>query len=92
MTDLMRALYEFTEEQRLEKHFLRKEYEEYHRAAYRKFDEIVAEYPQVHKKLNDMVSDLNACSSYEYEAAFQVGFLLRGELGRIQNGYSSLFL
>ena len=31
-------------------------------------------------------------SAYEQEAAFQVGFLLRGELGRIQSGYSSLFL
>ena len=69
----------------------KQEYEEHQRAAYRKFDEIVAEYPQVHKKLNDMVSDLNASSSYEYEAAFQVGFLLRGELTRLQRSYEGLF-
>ena len=92
MTDLMRALYNFTEEQNLEKYFLGKEYNNYQWAIKQKMEEIRTEYPQVRKKLNDLLSELNASYSCEYEAAFQVGFLLRGELSRIQNGYSSLFL
>ena len=92
MTDLMRALYNFTEEQNLEKCFLDEEYSKYRASAYQRFEKITAEYPQLTGPLDDLVSDLNACCACEQEAAFQVGFLLRGELGRIQNGYSSLFL
>ena len=92
MTDLMRALYIFTEEQNLEKSFLDREYTKYRASAYQRFEKLTAEYPQLMRPLDDLVSDLNACCAYEQEAAFQVGFLLRGELGRIQSGYSSLFL
>ena len=92
MTDIMRALYNFTEEQNLEKSFLDREYTKYRASAYQRFEKLTAEYPQLMRPLDDLVSDLNACCAYEQEAAFQVGFLLRGELGRIQSGYSSLFL
>ena len=92
MTDLMRALYNFTEEQNLEKSFLDREYTKYRASAYQRFEKLTAENPQLMRPLDDLVSDLNACCAYEQEAAFQVGFLLRGELGRIQSGYSSLFL
>lgn len=92
MTELMRALYNFTEEQNLEKSFLDREYNKYRASAYQRFEKITTEYPQLLGSLDDLVSDLNVCCGYEQEAAFQMGFLLRGELSRIQKGYSSLFL
>ena len=91
MTDLMRALYIFAEERELEKYFLGKEYSNYQWAIKQKMEEIRMEYPQVRKKLNDLLSELNASYSCEYEAAFQVGFLLRGELTRLQRSYEGLF-
>ena len=69
MTDLMRALYNFTEEQNLEKSFLDREYTKYRASAYQRFEKLTAEYPQLMRPLDDLVSDLNACCAYEQEAA-----------------------
>ena len=91
MTDLMRTLYEFAEEQDLGKTFLDKEHSKYKKSAYSRFEKIVEEYPQLLRPLDDFISDLNACYSFEQEAAFQVGFLLYGELTRLQRSYEGLF-
>ena len=87
MTDLMKVLYEFAEEQDLGKNFLDEEHSKYKESAYRRFEKIVEEYPQLLRPLDDFISDLNARHFYEQEAAFQVGFLLYGELTRLQKAY-----
>ena len=87
MTDLMGTLYEFAEEQDLGKNFLDEEHSKYKESAYRRFEKIVEEYPQLLRPLDDFISDLNARHSFEQEAVFQVGFLLYGELTRLQEAY-----
>ena len=92
MTDLMRTLYEYAQEQDIEKRFLDKEHSKYKGSAYKKFEKITEEYPQLVHPLDDLISDLNASGSCEHEAAFQMGFWLHGELIRLQKAYnSSLF-
>ena len=87
MIELMKALYAFAEEQNLGKNFLDEEHSKYKESAYRRFEKIVEEYPQLLQPLDDFISDLNARHSFEQEAAFQVGFLLYGELTRLQDAY-----
>ena len=82
MTDLMKALYEFAEEKNLGKSFLNEEHSKYKESAYRRFEKIVEEYPQLLQPLDDFISDLNARHFYEQEAAFQASLALCRELNR----------
>ena len=90
MKSIMRVLYQFVEEQNIEKNYLDSEHEKYQEAAYNQFEKIVKEYPQLLEPLDQFVSDLRVCQSYEQEALFQVGFLLYGELSRLLQSYSNI--
>ena len=65
MKSIMRVLYQFVEEQNIEKNYLDSEHEKYQEAAYNQFEKIVKEYPQLLEPLDQFVSDLRVCQSYE---------------------------
>ena len=90
MTSLMKALYEFTEEKHLGQRFLDEEYNKYWDSAYKRFEKLIAEYPQIMQELDDLVGDLSACRDYAQEAAFQAGFLMHGELLHLRESYDGI--
>lgn len=90
MSPLMRLLYEYGNEQHIEKIFLDPKYDNYANAVHRRYEAIAEKYPELASPLDDLISDMMIRSVYAEEAAFQVGFMLHGAHRRLQDQYSKL--
>ena len=91
MTDLMRTLYDYIHERQVEKYFVDGEYYRVQQVIRLREEELLREHPELREDLDGLFSEMNLRHALEQEASFQAGFLLRGELIRLQRNYEGLF-
>ena len=91
MTDLMRTLYDYIHDRHVEKYFVDAEYYWVQQVIRLRQEELLREHPELREDLDGLFSEMNLRHALELEAAFQAGFILFGELTRLQNTCASLF-
>ena len=91
MTDLMRTLYDYIHERQVEKYFVDGEYYRVQQVIRLREEELLREHPELREDLDGLFSEMNLRHALEQEASFQAGFILFGELSRLQDTCASLF-
>ncbi len=76
MTDAMRVLYQYAQEQEVRKYLLDPEYKSICRAADNQTQALLEKYPDIGPKLEDLLSEYNLSQAFEQAAMFQAAFAL----------------